>query len=211
MENNVEQIIAQNLIELRKSKNLKQSELSEAIGYSDKTISRWENGTSVPDISTLIKLSKFYNVSLEDLINENASEKQQENNKKKNQEDLVNFYSLIGLGVLTIWLVAVLVHLGLIMIKEIHFWQVYILAIPLSSLVVYRKTRKNYRIKWFNCLMLSITVCCGILFFYLAYLEYNFWQLFFLIIPLEGICVISSIFPKRSSRGRWFRRDNGEN
>ena len=143
MENNVEQIIAKNLIELRKNKNLKQAELSEAIGYSDKTISRWENGSSVPDISTLVKLSKFYNVSLEDLINENATEKYQENSKRQNQEELVNFYSLIGLGVLTVWLVAILVHVGLIMIKEIHFWQVYNLAIPLSSLIIYRKTRRS--------------------------------------------------------------------
>lgn len=211
MENTVEQIIAQNLIDLRKNKNLKQSELSEAIGYSDKTISRWENGTSVPDISTLLKLAKFYDVSLENLITEKAVEKHQENKKLQYQEEIINFYSLIGLGVLTIWLVAALVHVGLIMIKGVHFWQVYILAIPLSSLVIYRKTRKNHKIKWFNCLMLSITVCCGVLFFYLAYLKYNFWQLFFLIAPLEGICIISSLFPKRSSRGRWFRRDNSDN
>ena len=68
MENNVEQIIAQNLIDLRKQRNLKQSDLSDAIGYSDKTISRWENGTSVPDVSTLIKLAKFYNTSVDYLL-----------------------------------------------------------------------------------------------------------------------------------------------
>ena len=207
MGNTLEQIIAQNLIELRKSRNLKQAELSEEIGYSDKTISRWENGTSVPDISTLIKLANFYDVSLEDLISENAAEKYHESNKKKKQEDLINFYSLIGLGVLTIWVVATLVHIGLIMIKQTNFWQVYILAVPTSCLLIYRYTRKNFNIKWFNFLMLSLTICASILFFYLTYLSYNFWQLFILIIPLEGISAISSFFPKKGSR---FRRNKKE-
>lgn len=200
MENNVEQIIAQNLIDLRKHRNLKQSELSEAIGYSDKTISRWENGTSVPDVSTLIKLAKFYNVSLEDLINENAANKFKENDKTKNHEELINFYSLICLGVLTVWVVAILLHIGLKMIQNVDFWQIYILAIPASTLVIYRKTRKNYNLKWFNFLVLSITASTLILFFYLAYLSYDFWPLFVLIIPLEGIIAITTLFPKKHYR-----------
>lgn len=211
MENTIEKIISQNLIDLRKSKNLKQSELSEAIGYSDKTISRWENGTSVPDISTLVKLADFYDVSLEDLINEKAVEKHQENKKNKSQEEIINFYSLIGLGVLTIWMVATLIHVGLIMIQQINFWQVYVLAIPLSCLLVYKYTRKNHNIKWFNFLMLSLTACAGTLFFYLSYLSYNFWQLFILIVPLEGISAISSFFPKKYSRFRKSKKEEQNN
>ena len=206
MENTIEKIIAQNLIELRKSKKLKQSELSEAIGYSDKTISRWENGSTLPDISTLIKLAEFYNVSLEDLINENAIEKHESNKKNNNREEVINFYSMIGLGVLTIWTVATLIHVGLIMIKQINFWQVYIIATPVSSLLIYRYTRKNMKIKWFNFLMLSITICTSILFFYLAYLEYNFWQLFILILPLECISIISTFFSKKEYKTKKNRK-----
>ena len=207
MENTVEQIIANNLIALRKNKNLKQSELSEAIGYSDKTISRWENGMSVPDISTLIKLAKFYNVSLEDLTKENAMQKSEEETKRKKQEELINFYSLLALMELTIWVVVTLVHIGLIMIKQINFWQVYVAAVPVSCLLIYRYTKKNFRIKWFNFLMLSMIFVSTILFFYFAYWKYNFWQLFILIIPLEGISAIYSLFPKRKSR---FRKNKKE-
>lgn len=206
MENGVEKIIAQNLIDLRKYKNLKQSELSKKIGYSDKTISRWENGTTVPDISTLVKLAEFYGVTLEEIIHENAVQKYQENTRKKSQEEVINFYSLLGLGVLTIWAVAVMVHIGLIMIQKSNFWQVYILAVPASCLLVYRYSRKNHDIKWFNFLVLSLTVITTVLFFYLAYLHYNFWQLFILIAPLEGISAISSFFPKRASRFRKNRK-----
>lgn len=198
MEKSVEQIIAENLISLRKNKNLKQSELSEAIGYSDKTISRWENGTSVPDISTLIKLSKFYNISVEDLISEYAVEKYLEKKEKINREEIVNLYSLASLGILTIWMVAILIYIASIMTRQTYYWQIFILAIPASSLVIYRYTRKNYKIKWFNFLMLSFTVCGTVLFLYLAFIDLVFWQVFMLIPPLEGICAISTFFPSRS-------------
>ena len=46
MESTVKMIVAKNLIELRKRKNLTQGELAEMLNYSDKTISKWENGVS---------------------------------------------------------------------------------------------------------------------------------------------------------------------
>ncbi len=197
MINSIEQIIAQNLIDLRKSKNLKQSELSDAIGYSDKTISRWENGTTVPDITTLVKLANFYGVTLEDLIHENAVEKQEANQKGKSVSDILGNYFMTALGVLTIWVIAAIVHIGLILIQEIDFWQVYILAVPASCLVVYKNSRKSFQLRWLSFTMLSLTVIGIIVFFYLLYLSYNFWQMFTLIAPLEGIIALSTLLPKK--------------
>ncbi len=200
MDKTIEQIISQNLITLRKNKNLKQSDLSNAIGYSDKTISRWENGTSLPDISTLVKLADFYGISVEDLINENATEKYLEKKEKKNQEEIVNFYSLMGLGILTIWMVAILVYLGFIMAKHLYFWQIFILAVPASAVLVYKNTRKNFKVKWLNFLLLTIVVLGTVSFLYLTFLSFNFWQLFMLVVPLEGISAITSFFPTSRKR-----------
>jgi transcriptional regulator with XRE-family HTH domain len=208
MEKTVEQIIAENLISLRKSKNLKQSDLSEAVGYSDKTISRWENGTSTPDIATLINLAKFYEVSVEDLISEDAIERRLEQTNKVKKEELVNLISLAGLGILTIWMIAVLIYLGTIMFRTIYYWQIFVLAIPASCIIVYRYTRKNYSVKWLNFLMLSLTVCGSVTFLYLSFIDYNFWQLFMLVVPLEGICAISAFFPTRIKRKRQRRARN---
>lgn len=199
MENTTEKIIAQNLIDLRRSKNLKQSELSMEIGYSDKTISRWENGTSTPDISTLIKLAKFYDVSLEDIVNENVVEKYKEHSKQKNQEE-INIYSVLSLAVVTAWLIAVLIYVGLIMIKQIYFWQIFISAVPVSCVIIYRKTRRDFNLKWLNLLLLTLTTCSLLAFFYFTYIKYNFWQLFILFAPMEGINIISALFPKRYSK-----------
>jgi transcriptional regulator with XRE-family HTH domain len=61
-------IIAKNLVELRKSKNLTQKELADELNYSDKVISKWERSESLPDILALEKIASYYNVSIDDLI-----------------------------------------------------------------------------------------------------------------------------------------------
>lgn len=56
---------------LRKRNGLTQSKLAEIIHVSDKTISKWELGLSIPESDILVKLSEYFNVSVEDLIKGN--------------------------------------------------------------------------------------------------------------------------------------------
>ena len=64
----IKNIIANNLIELRKEHKLTQAEFASKLNYTDKAISKWERGLSFPDISLLIPLSEVLNVSLYDLL-----------------------------------------------------------------------------------------------------------------------------------------------
>jgi len=57
------------LKELRKEKNLTQENLAEQFNVSSRTISRWETGINMPDISMLIEIADFYNVSIPEIIN----------------------------------------------------------------------------------------------------------------------------------------------
>lgn len=56
------------LKELRNEKNLTQEQLGEIIGTTNKTISRWENGNYMPPIEMLVELSKFYNLSINEIL-----------------------------------------------------------------------------------------------------------------------------------------------
>ena len=56
------------IAELRKRNGMTQQELGDALSVSFKTISKWENGTCLPDIYTLPMLSKIFNVSLDALL-----------------------------------------------------------------------------------------------------------------------------------------------
>lgn len=60
--------LQENLIKLRKSNELTQKDLAEKINYSDKVISKWERGESVPTIEALSILADFYNMAVDELI-----------------------------------------------------------------------------------------------------------------------------------------------
>ena len=53
---------------LRKEKNLTQEQLAEQFNVSSRTISRWETGSNMPDLSLLVELADFYNVDIREII-----------------------------------------------------------------------------------------------------------------------------------------------
>ena len=70
------------LKELRKEKDLTQEQLAENFGVSSRTVSRWENGNNMPDISMLVEIAEFYDVDIRELIDgERKSEKMDEQMK----------------------------------------------------------------------------------------------------------------------------------
>jgi len=71
------------LKELRKEQNLTQEQFAEQLGVSGRTISRWETGTNMPDISLLVEIAEFYDVSISEIIDgERKSEKMNEEVKE---------------------------------------------------------------------------------------------------------------------------------
>ena len=104
---------------LRKEKNLTQEQLAEQLGVSNRTVSRWENGSNMPDISSLSEIAEFYDVSIPELIyGERKSENMREEAKevaetmsdyaKAEKETLVKSIrnmSLIGFIALIIYMV----------------------------------------------------------------------------------------------------------
>lgn len=57
------------LKELRKQKGITQEELAEQLNVSGRTVSRWETGNNMPDISILIELAELYDVSIPEIVN----------------------------------------------------------------------------------------------------------------------------------------------
>lgn len=58
-----------NIVYLRKTNGYTQKQLSDLLNYSDKVISKWERGESVPDVSALNKIAHVYKLKIDDLIN----------------------------------------------------------------------------------------------------------------------------------------------
>ena len=56
------------LKELRKERDITQEQLAEKLNVSGRTVSRWETGSNMPDISILVELAEFYGVSIPEII-----------------------------------------------------------------------------------------------------------------------------------------------
>lgn len=64
----IKHTFASNLVKLRKARKMNQQEFGEAIHYSFKAISKWENEETMPDIEVLTNVAEFFDVTVDELI-----------------------------------------------------------------------------------------------------------------------------------------------
>lgn len=76
------------LRELRKEKGMTQEQLAEQLGVSNRSVSRWENGINMPDISILVEISEFFEVGILELI---EGERKQEEMDSNDLKKIVNY------------------------------------------------------------------------------------------------------------------------
>ncbi len=82
---------SENLMRLRKQKGLSQEEFANEIDVSRQTVSKWELGSSTPEMEKLIQMSNFFGVSVDDLLNsEDITSKTIKVENTSNQEDTIN-------------------------------------------------------------------------------------------------------------------------
>jgi len=99
------------IAELRKEKGMTQEQLAEKMGVTDKSISRWENGKTMPDLSMITILAEELNVEVSELLNGRKMTKEEleklrdtinnvieySNKEKKNKTTKLNNYFRAGL------------------------------------------------------------------------------------------------------------------
>lgn len=73
------------LRELRKEKQLTQEQLAERFGVTSRSVSRWETGSNMPDLSILVELADFFDVDIRDIID---GERKGEDMNKEEKERL---------------------------------------------------------------------------------------------------------------------------
>ena len=76
---------------LRKEKNLTQEQLAEQFNVSSRTVSRWETGSNMPDLSLLVELADFYNVDIREIIDGERKSEIMEKEVKKVAEAMSNY------------------------------------------------------------------------------------------------------------------------
>ena len=120
----LKEIITTNLIKYRKVNNYTQAAHAEKINYSDKAVSKWERGESIPDLYTLTLLTELYGITLNDLTTKEVKAKPKaKRSAKKNAIVTI-------LSVIIVWLVACLTYIIPLLFKDIpNLWIVFVIVI----------------------------------------------------------------------------------
>ena len=188
--NELRKIIADNLIDLRKRKKYTQQELGDILGYSDKAISKWEKGDSLPDIEILYKISSLYGVTLDYLTTEGSYEEKKEYILPKYNTRNKIFITLL-LSTF-IWFIVLVVYVFLTN-YSINFWPIFLYGIPANCLILlfcnYKWGYKVFYIPIFS------TLCWGTLlaiYLNILYVGRNFWPIFLPGIPFQIAVVLLS-------------------
>lgn len=189
--------IGKNIMRLRKTANMTQLELAERLNYSDKSISKWEQGNGIPDIRILIRLSQLFGVTLDDLVREHEERKILSRNAR-----FIRRMVIICCAVALCWLVAVVCFVlsGIIMPALKSTWLSFVYVIPVSAVVVLVFAcvwrYKIARIVSVSLLIWTTLACCYLTAYVCGYTE-NMWLLFLIGIPLQTLALFFFVWWKK--------------
>ena len=190
---NLNEIIGKKLLYLRKRNKLTQAELAEKLSYSDKAISKWEKGESLPSVEVFYKISKLYGVSLDYIIGDEVVTPQ----PIKNDDKKRIYVSITNLAVVGVWFVALLLFVIFDIFTHTSQWMLFGWAVPTTCVVaiifdcIWHKRKGLF-------LLLSVLVWSLLICFALQFLSINIWKILFIGIPLQiAILIMSRMWKKQ--------------
>jgi transcriptional regulator with XRE-family HTH domain len=189
MESNIKENIANNITALRKSRGMTQTDVAKALNYSDKSISKWENGDSLPDITVLAALAQIYGVSLDYFVQYNEEVPLKNDDIRERSNKII----IMCLSVSVVLLIATVVFVYSLMFAEgAPFWQAFVWAVPLSSFVLWVFAKRWSKNKVYKAVLLSIMFWSLLTCVFLQIEPYKAWFVFFLGIPIQIIIWLAS-------------------
>lgn len=182
-----------NIAAYRKRFGLTQAGLAEKLNYSDKAVSKWERGESLPDVHTLVQLAELFEVTVNDLLidpNElpadggkvqKVMEKAVEKALKRKADKRI----IQWLCTTLVWFVALFLFVLISSFEIPGSWVAFIYAIPADAIVILSLKSAWRDFRW-NKMLISQMMWGGILSIYISLLVFagvNLWKLFLLGIP----------------------------
>lgn len=181
--------LAKNITTLRQNHKMTQIELAEKLNYSDKAVSKWERGESMPDVLVLKSIADLFGVTLDYLLEEDHEKPPVAEDAPKAEAPAVthrNHKVVTTLSILLVWLVCTTLFIALDIIcpEAKAKWLSFVYGVPASMIVwlvfnsIWFNRRRNYWIISF--LMWSVLAC---IFLTMTVAGYPLWKFFLLGIP----------------------------
>ena len=94
----------------RKEKNLTQQQLGNLLGVSSKTISKWETGTGLPDITFLKEISKNLDITIDELLDGKVKDNNKEIIEQKVKKQKINIIFVLLIGIIFILIIILITN-----------------------------------------------------------------------------------------------------
>ena len=184
--------IGTNIAAYRKRSGLTQAGLAERLNYSDKAVSKWERGESVPDVMTLVQLADQFDITVNDLLedpealpgNPNNLEQAMTRVSEKTLKRKANKHIILLLSSLLVWFVALFLYVMISSFDIPYSWLAFLYAIPSNAIVLLSMRSAWHDFRW-NRAYISIIMWGFLLSFHVTLLimNFNMWKLYLLGIP----------------------------
>lgn len=141
----IQKIIASNITALRKNAGMTQAGLAEKIGYSDKSISKWERADGIPDVICLKAIADLFGVTVDYMLTEEHPSPQSTDEAPISENDTAPISADIGyttnhiavslLSVAGVWLLAFAVYI-ILRLCGIPFGLSFVVACPITAILL---------------------------------------------------------------------------
>lgn len=185
-------IAASNLINLRTRAGLTQAELGTKLNYSDKNISKWERGESIPDAFVLTQLAELYGVKVDYILTPHDSVDAPQGMPVEIPEEDMPKYSaeiIIAIALLSI-MTAALTAFVILWLCGIMEWRVFLIGASLSLLTYLVLDCVFYKAKHLQYILSAFVISLFVLGYFIKR-GTNPWQLFLICAPAVALVFLS--------------------
>lgn len=129
----IKKTISANIAALRTNAKLTQAELAEKLGYSDKSVSKWERAESVPDIYVLKSISDIFDVTVDYILSPHQPDEKVATRKETARR---NHRLITSISILGILLLATVAFTAVWSANGKALWLIYLDCLPLCLVVL---------------------------------------------------------------------------
>ena len=183
-------VIARRIASLRQQAGMTQAELAQRLHYSDKAVSKWERGESIPDVGVLKRIADLFGITVDALLGEDGAHKHASEPADEKNRRLITAITLTG-----VFALALLVFIIL------RTWLVGLYLVPVAAIVwlvfnsLWFDRERNFLIV--SVLMWSVLVCvCATL----SCFGVHRWEVLLLGLPGQLIIWLCSKFGRRQEK-----------
>ncbi|AOZ95970.1 helix-turn-helix domain-containing protein [Butyrivibrio hungatei] len=192
------------LLELRNSRGITQEELAEALFVSRTAISKWESGRGYPSIDSLKEISKFFSVSIDELLSSDKlvtiAEKENKTNMRKVLDFLLGLNDLLACGMIflplfphpvdgKIYAVSLIEYIDVSMTIRLIYWILFASLVVVGTVLVilsHFKFEKAKRVMVILSMIISIVTVLALAITRAAYAT----SVAFILLTIKGLLLL---------------------